>query len=92
VCAAGDDVEEVADFEIFAYTVSDETGVRWYILRTTLHCGVSTRDLKIASADVRLMRRNAMPSSRAVSDHRLAENRTLIAVEDAGLTCRLLHR
>jgi hypothetical protein len=59
---------------------------------TTLHRTMASRYLKITSSDVSLVCRNAAPASAAIPHDGFAENRPLVAVKNASLTSRLLHR
>jgi hypothetical protein len=46
---------------------------------------------KITGSDMSLVCRNAVPAGAAVLDDCFAEDRPLVTVKDASLTCRLLH-
>lgn len=59
---------------------------------TTLHRTMASRYLKITSSDVSLVCTNAVPASAAIPHDGFAENRPLVAVKNASLTSRLLHR
>lgn len=57
---------------------------------TTLDRSMSTRHFQITDADMSLVGGNAVPSGCALLHCALAENRTLVAVKDTRLACRLL--
>jgi hypothetical protein len=59
---------------------------------TTLHRTMASRYLKITSSDVGLVCRNAAPASAAIPHDGFVENRPFVAVKNASLTSRLLHR